>query len=568
MNKPTKPTNLMPRSFGGNKNNFSETLQTNGYEDGVPAIYGGDNLNYQLDATGKELDYCEKICDFINDLPIGKTITVDSNNKLIHGDFPTVNDGTLSIQVGSTTKTFSANQATNETVTVNKSEIGLGNVDNTSDLNKPVSNATQSALDGKQDLLTFDNVPIQNSSNPVKSGGVYNAIYEAGFLKGENLGEERTSVGINWTSPSVLATGVLPSNKVNIAYGQNKFVILLNGGEIYISTDGSSWTYVGSSGDNDWGDITFDGNKFLAIKNNGYIATSIDGETWTVAANKGLSSQPDYWKIIFGNGLYVAMGDKVAIGNRYDTYIATSTDGENWTMLSGTYNHSDMIRGMAYGEGRFIALDYEGNAIISTDGTNWTVYNNALYLMDVTTNNVDALWEDIEYAEGYFIALARYKYVAFSKDGINWLSPFKMQFTDSSSVSNYFSTLAYGNGKLISTYIGGDNVEYITSNKSLALEPLFPYVKKYIEAENGTYWAKIYSNGWVRQGGHFVATSTATVTINLPVRMSTAIRYVALTTYEEGTGAYGQIMSRTSTSISVRCYKENGMNWIVEGMSA
>lgn len=84
MDKPTKPTDLVPRSFGGIKNNFSSSLQASGYEDGVPAIYGGDNLNYQLDATGKELDYCEKICDFINNIPIGKTITVDPNNKLIY----------------------------------------------------------------------------------------------------------------------------------------------------------------------------------------------------------------------------------------------------------------------------------------------------------------------------------------------------------------------------------------------------------------------------------------------------------------------------------------------------
>lgn len=34
--------------------------------------------------------------------------------------------------------------------TLNKAAVGLGNVDNTSDLNKPISTATQSALDGKQ----------------------------------------------------------------------------------------------------------------------------------------------------------------------------------------------------------------------------------------------------------------------------------------------------------------------------------------------------------------------------------------------------------------------------------
>ncbi len=34
---------------------------------------------------------------------------------------------------------------------LNKNDVGLNNVDNTSDLNKPISTATQTALNGKQD---------------------------------------------------------------------------------------------------------------------------------------------------------------------------------------------------------------------------------------------------------------------------------------------------------------------------------------------------------------------------------------------------------------------------------
>ena len=35
---------------------------------------------------------------------------------------------------------------------VNKTDLGLNNVDNTSDLNKPISTATQTALNGKEDV--------------------------------------------------------------------------------------------------------------------------------------------------------------------------------------------------------------------------------------------------------------------------------------------------------------------------------------------------------------------------------------------------------------------------------
>ena len=59
---------------------------------------------------------------------------------------------------------------------VTKSDIGLGNVDNTSDADKPISTATQTALNAKQDTLTFDTTPTSGSTNPVTSGGIYTAV--------------------------------------------------------------------------------------------------------------------------------------------------------------------------------------------------------------------------------------------------------------------------------------------------------------------------------------------------------------------------------------------------------
>lgn len=47
---------------------------------------------------------------------------------------------------------------------VTKAQVGLGNVDNTSDLDKPVSTATQAALNAKQNTLTAgDNITITNN---------------------------------------------------------------------------------------------------------------------------------------------------------------------------------------------------------------------------------------------------------------------------------------------------------------------------------------------------------------------------------------------------------------------
>lgn len=50
-------------------------------------------------------------------------------------------------------------------------QIGLGNVDNTSDINKPISNSTKEALDLKADKSSLDetNVRVESNSNDITS---------------------------------------------------------------------------------------------------------------------------------------------------------------------------------------------------------------------------------------------------------------------------------------------------------------------------------------------------------------------------------------------------------------
>jgi hypothetical protein len=58
-------------------------------------------------------------------------------------------------------------------VVLNKTDIGLGNVDNTSDANKPISSATQTALNLKQDtLVSGTNIKTVNSNTLLGSGDV------------------------------------------------------------------------------------------------------------------------------------------------------------------------------------------------------------------------------------------------------------------------------------------------------------------------------------------------------------------------------------------------------------
>lgn len=101
---------------------------------------------------------------------IGPNITVDSElsdssenpvqNKVI--------SSALNSKVNNTTTVNG--HALSSNVTVTKSDIGLGNVDNTSDANKPISNATQAALNGKQNTLSAGtNIDITNNTISTKN---------------------------------------------------------------------------------------------------------------------------------------------------------------------------------------------------------------------------------------------------------------------------------------------------------------------------------------------------------------------------------------------------------------
>ena len=76
------------------------------------------------------------------------TITAGGSTKTFTLPSASGTIATLSDISGSVTGVTSVNTRTGE-VTIDKTDVGLGNVDNTSDANKPISTATQTALNGK-----------------------------------------------------------------------------------------------------------------------------------------------------------------------------------------------------------------------------------------------------------------------------------------------------------------------------------------------------------------------------------------------------------------------------------
>ena len=74
-------------------------------------------------------------------------------------------------------------------VTLDKTDVGLGNVDNTADLDKPISTATQTALDGKADkATTLAGYGIEDAYTKTEIDGMVASVYKpAGSIAFANL---------------------------------------------------------------------------------------------------------------------------------------------------------------------------------------------------------------------------------------------------------------------------------------------------------------------------------------------------------------------------------------------
>jgi hypothetical protein len=103
-------------------------------------------------ATAKAGDYVPTK----SDVGLGNADNTSDANKPISSAVQTALNAKESSIASGTTSQYLRGDKTFQTL--DKTVVGLNNVDNTSDANKPVSTATQTALDAKPDSADFDNI--------------------------------------------------------------------------------------------------------------------------------------------------------------------------------------------------------------------------------------------------------------------------------------------------------------------------------------------------------------------------------------------------------------------------
>ena len=162
---------------------------------------------------------------------------------------------------------------------------------------------------------------------------------------------------------------------------------------------------------------------------------------WVKAEDKGLGSQ--WYGIAYGNGKYVALASSGK--------VSVSNDGINWGVVTTLSElGSNNWHGITYGNGKFVALSFTGYISTSTDGATWTTAT-------LNSNLGGKNWQNIAYGNNLYVAIGSNGYVSYSSDGTTWANA---SYKSAVGQHSYYA-LTYGNGKFVAVGYGG----WITSTE-------------------------------------------------------------------------------------------------------
>lgn len=423
------------------------------------------------------------------------------------------NSGITSTKVSSY-DTHIANKSNPHGVTA--TQIGLGNVNNTSDLNKPISTATQTALNAKQNKLTAGNFISIDSNNKITT------TYTAG------------------TGIAISSTGVISNTQTSAEWGkitgtlssQTDLQTALNAKQAkgnYVTTD-TTQTVTGVK--------TFQQSSDTALVKVQNSTTAL-GTTPTAEKTTQVrfdDKNGDWIGLVSGkvetNGstsveLCVRKPDKSGSG-----FISVDSDASG----NITLNASDGVKDSVKSWVSSVSVDNKSITKNASDEIQ------AVGVINVNTASVVKTWTG---------TLAEYTALATKSDDIQYI------ITDDDSAGTNVYTKAEVDS-LVTSAVAEANAHRVIAFQA----PM---------AANNYTWYRKYADGWIEQGGRYAGRQN--ISITMPVEMSDSNYSVVLTfeTASTATSQYSSFSIDTSKTASTFTIKNFGSiygGWEVRGMFA
>lgn len=253
---------------------------------------------------------------------------------------------------------------------------------------------------------SFAQVYWSNQSPAGITDDIWSVAYANGtFAAVTSQGKVLTSAnGLTWSSQTVSSGTWL----VSITYGKGTWVVVGANGTILLSSDLQNWVNAKSATTSKLNGVACNGTVFLAVGENGTILSSPDAETWTSQASgvsgflHGITSSPTGFLVSGQNGVLLqgttsgTSFSPVTSGSTQDleaVYFANSNTqatvavGANGTVLDNLYGYyswyygwasattpstTARFRGLAYGNGYYVAAGEQGTILSSVDAKTWT----------------------------------------------------------------------------------------------------------------------------------------------------------------------------------------------------
>jgi hypothetical protein len=222
--------------------------------------------------------------------------------------------------------------------------------------------------------------------------------------------------GVTWSSQTIDAGVWL----LSIAYGNGEWVAVGDKGTILVSQDLKTWSSVASGTSNRLNGVLYNGTWWVAVGEAGTIVVSSDVETWSLStlpasftgSLRGITEivgptiggvyRPNVnaFMVCGQNGLLLqAIGtdfemiqspttqdlNAVVSSNLDNPNLTTVVAGSGGTLIHGpgyefeipyavspTQTPNVIFRGLAYGNGSYVATGEQGTIFTSVDGVNWT----------------------------------------------------------------------------------------------------------------------------------------------------------------------------------------------------
>jgi hypothetical protein len=203
---------------------------------------------------------------------------------------------------------------------------------------------------------------------PTKTG-----VYVAVGYGGRRL---RSTDGVNWEITAEWAEngGDNRDNLISVAFGNGTFVAVGGGvtdkkgpgGRILTSSDGKEWKELPGYKFR-VSPVLFDNGRFVAGGPEYRLLWSKDGATWETGGKIAEPAATHFRMGAAGNGVFVFAGN----GRKSEKEIHWVVASKDGTAIDSERIDFPPVRGMTFGNGRFVVVGPDGLRMSSADGAKW-----------------------------------------------------------------------------------------------------------------------------------------------------------------------------------------------------